>query len=203
MTAGPHTSIAMTWAHPDFRVSAVTRRRRGHGHRRRHGGRRDPRADCSSSAACRTATPCPTGTLVVTSGLGGVYPRGMPIGHGGGRGAAVGGVGAGLPGPAGRGARAGVSHALIVPAGTVVGRRHGGRTDSRPVSAARARRIRFVASVHRCCWSVLQFYVRPRLGNPRVAPDFLMLGAACSSPSGAAPARPRSPGSSSASRATR
>jgi rod shape-determining protein MreD len=42
------------------------------------------------------------------------------------------------------------------------------------VSAARARRIRFVLVM--LLLVGLQFYVRPRLWNPRVAPDFLMLG---------------------------
>jgi rod shape-determining protein MreD len=42
------------------------------------------------------------------------------------------------------------------------------------VSAARARRIRFALVM--LLLVGLQFYVRPRLWNPRVAPDFLMLG---------------------------
>jgi rod shape-determining protein MreD len=42
------------------------------------------------------------------------------------------------------------------------------------MSAARARRIRFMLVM--LLLVGLQFYVRPRLGNPRVAPDFLMLG---------------------------
>ncbi len=42
------------------------------------------------------------------------------------------------------------------------------------MSAGRASRIRF--SLVMLLLVGLQFYVRPRLGNPRVAPDFLMLG---------------------------
>lgn len=42
------------------------------------------------------------------------------------------------------------------------------------MSAAQTRRIRF--SLVMLLLVGLQFYVRPRLGNPRVAPDFLMLG---------------------------
>jgi len=42
------------------------------------------------------------------------------------------------------------------------------------MSAARVRRIRF--SLVMLLLVALQFYLRPRLGYPRVAPDFLMLG---------------------------
>jgi len=42
------------------------------------------------------------------------------------------------------------------------------------VTAGRARRIRFALVMLLLVW--LQFYVRPRLWSPRVAPDFLMLG---------------------------
>lgn len=42
------------------------------------------------------------------------------------------------------------------------------------MTAARARRIRFMLVM--LLLVGLQFYVRPRLWNPRVAPDFLMLG---------------------------
>ena len=42
------------------------------------------------------------------------------------------------------------------------------------MTAGRARRIRFALVMLLLVW--LQFYVRPRLWSPRVAPDFLMLG---------------------------
>ncbi len=76
---GPNYSVAMTWADPDFRVSALT-------------------LDGSISgivAAAPASTPAESmlelqgvpyrdslaaGTLVVSSGLGGVYPHGIPIG---------------------------------------------------------------------------------------------------------------------------
>lgn len=76
---GPNYSVAMTWADPDFRVSALT-------------------LDGTISgivAAAPTGTPAEAmlelrgvpyrdslsaGTMVVSSGLGGVYPHGIPIG---------------------------------------------------------------------------------------------------------------------------
>ena len=75
-----HTSVAMTWAHPEFRVSAATE-------------------DGSLLGIIAAAENAPdaapllelrgipyrdtiaTGTLVVTTGLGGIYPRGVPIGR--------------------------------------------------------------------------------------------------------------------------
>jgi rod shape-determining protein MreC len=78
-TADPGQSVAMTWAHPEFRASAVT-------------------ADGSVSGIVAATSPdspseslmelrgvpyrdsIAVGTLVVTSGLGGVYPRGIPVG---------------------------------------------------------------------------------------------------------------------------
>lgn len=75
----PTTSVAVTWAHPEFRASAVT-------------------ADGGVSGLVASAhldddgltilelrgvpfrDSVPTGTLVLTSGLGGVYPPGVPIG---------------------------------------------------------------------------------------------------------------------------
>lgn len=76
----PHTSVVLTWAHPEFRVSAV--------------------ADDGSVVGVIAAADLPlgsnpllelrgvpyrdsvaTGTPVSSSGLGGVYPRGIPIGR--------------------------------------------------------------------------------------------------------------------------
>jgi rod shape-determining protein MreC len=77
--AGPHSSSVMTWAHPEFRVSAYT-----------VGG------NASGVVAPSLSSPggdgalefrgvpyrdsVPTGTLVLSSGLGGVYPKGIPVG---------------------------------------------------------------------------------------------------------------------------
>jgi rod shape-determining protein MreC len=72
-------SVAMTWAHPEFRASAFT-----------VGGEVfgviAPAIQVTGSeqllqlrgVAIRDTVP--TGTLVVTSGLGGVYPQGIPVG---------------------------------------------------------------------------------------------------------------------------
>jgi rod shape-determining protein MreC len=73
------TSIVMTWAHPEFRVSAVSA----------NGIVSGIAAPTAAGDAGRTALEfraityrdtLPDGTLVFASGLGGVYPRGVPIG---------------------------------------------------------------------------------------------------------------------------
>lgn len=79
LTAGATTSIVMTWAHPDFRASAVTL----------DGsvtGIIGVTADASVREPMLELRGVPyrdsvaVGTEVITSGLGGVYPRGLPIG---------------------------------------------------------------------------------------------------------------------------
>jgi rod shape-determining protein MreC len=77
--AGLTTSVANTWAHTEFRVSAVT-----------SDGAVLGIVAPSASAVADLAVlefrgiayrdTVPDGTVVVTSGLGGVYPRGIPIG---------------------------------------------------------------------------------------------------------------------------
>lgn len=80
LSVGRESAIAMTWAHPDFRVSAVTA----------DGtvlGIVAPSLNTEASesflefrgVAYRDTVA--TGTLVMTSGLGGVYPKGLPIGR--------------------------------------------------------------------------------------------------------------------------
>lgn len=73
------TSIVMTWAHPEFRVSAISS----------NGVVSGIAAPTAAGDAGRTALEfraityrdtLPDGTLVLASGLGGVYPRGVPIG---------------------------------------------------------------------------------------------------------------------------
>ncbi|HEX5819003.1 MAG TPA: rod shape-determining protein MreC [Gemmatimonadales bacterium] len=73
------TSIAMTWAHPEFRVSAVSET----------GEIAGIAAPTAVGDASRTTLEfraityrdtLPDGALVVASGLGGVYPRGLPVG---------------------------------------------------------------------------------------------------------------------------
>jgi rod shape-determining protein MreC len=78
-TAGPTTSTVMTWAHPDFRASAVTLDGSV-------AGLVGVTADASIREPMLELRGVPyrdsvaIGTLVITSGLGGVYPRGIPIG---------------------------------------------------------------------------------------------------------------------------
>jgi rod shape-determining protein MreC len=79
-SAGRTASTAMTWAHPEFRVSAFTD----------SGG---VVGIVAASAAAGVSEPflefrgasyrdsIPAGTLVLSSGLGGVYPKGIPIGR--------------------------------------------------------------------------------------------------------------------------
>jgi rod shape-determining protein MreC len=72
-------SVAMDWTHPDFRASAMLADGTGFGvvETRRGIFREDDRLVLNGTAYYEEI---PEGTLVITSGLGGVYPRGIPIG---------------------------------------------------------------------------------------------------------------------------
>jgi cell shape-determining protein MreC len=72
-------SLAIFWPHPDFRVSATTEDGSAFGIVTGH------RAEGASKYflelhSVPLRSPVKAGTLVVSSGLGGVYPRGIPIG---------------------------------------------------------------------------------------------------------------------------
>ena len=79
LTAGRHSSVVMTWAHPEFRVAAYT-----------VGGNASGVAAPSLSGLAGEGAlefrgvpyrdSVPAGTLVLSSGLGGVYPKGIPVG---------------------------------------------------------------------------------------------------------------------------
>ena len=79
LSAAERTSVVMTWAHPEFRVSAFT-----------VGGNAagvvapSPSSTGGEGALEFRGVPyrdsVPTGTLVLSSGLGGVYPKGIPVG---------------------------------------------------------------------------------------------------------------------------
>ena len=78
-TVEPHWSIAMTWAHPEFRAGAFTE----------DGTVFGLVAPASASTVSETLLELrgvpyrdsiPVGTQVVASGLGGVFPRGIPLG---------------------------------------------------------------------------------------------------------------------------
>jgi rod shape-determining protein MreC len=79
LSAGQRSSTVMTWAHPEFRVSAYTV----------GGNASGVVAPSLSSTGGEGALEfrgvpyrdsVPAGTLVLSSGLGGVYPKGIPVG---------------------------------------------------------------------------------------------------------------------------
>jgi rod shape-determining protein MreC len=79
LSTAERTSIAMTWAHPEFRVSAFTVT----------GNAAGVVAPSLSAVAGEGALEfrgvpyrdsVPSGSLVLSSGLGGVYPKGIPVG---------------------------------------------------------------------------------------------------------------------------
>lgn len=80
VSAEPFSSVAMTWAHPDFAASAVTENGSAL-------GIVGPAINTSASDAFLELRGVPyrdtvaVGTLVMTSGLTGVYPKGIPIGR--------------------------------------------------------------------------------------------------------------------------
>jgi len=73
------TSVAITWPHPDFRVSAVSADGSAFGIVSRHAA---PGAEgfLLELRGVPFRSRLANGTMVVSSGLGGVYPRGIPIG---------------------------------------------------------------------------------------------------------------------------
>lgn len=77
--AGPRSSVGMDWGHPDFRASAMTADGAVYGivEPRRGRFREEDRLVLSGTAF---HVDLAEGTLVVTSGRGGIYPRGIPIG---------------------------------------------------------------------------------------------------------------------------
>lgn len=78
-TVDPTMSLAIVWSHPDFRVSATTVDGSAFGIIAAHlgGGADRYLLELRGVPFRNELTP---GTLVVSSGLGGVYPEGIPIG---------------------------------------------------------------------------------------------------------------------------
>jgi len=78
--SGPTTSVANTWAHPEFRVSAVTESGEVLGIVAPSAAP-DPNLAVLEFRGVAYRDTVPDGTLVVTAGLGGVFPRGIAIGR--------------------------------------------------------------------------------------------------------------------------
>lgn len=77
--AGPSSSVGIDWTHPDFRASAMALGTDVYGmvENRRGAFREEDRLVLTGTAYNETLL---DGTEVVASGLGGIYPRGVPIG---------------------------------------------------------------------------------------------------------------------------
>jgi rod shape-determining protein MreC len=75
----PTMSIAIVWPHPDFRVSAQSADGGAFGIVAAHLGD-EPDRYLLEMRGVPLRTSLTPGTLIVSSGLGGVYPRGIPIG---------------------------------------------------------------------------------------------------------------------------
>lgn len=76
LDASSTSSVVMTWAHPEFRISAYTEKENA-------SGIVGPSPEGEGMLEFRGVPyrdSVPEGTLVMSSGLGGVYPKGIPIG---------------------------------------------------------------------------------------------------------------------------
>ena len=78
IAADPRTSVVMAWTHPDFRVSAMVEGGKIFGVVAARRG--ESAGEVMELRGVPYRDSLPTGTPVVTSGLGGVFPRGIPIG---------------------------------------------------------------------------------------------------------------------------
>jgi rod shape-determining protein MreC len=78
-SVGNGSSVVMTWAHPEFRVSAFTSDGQVHGLVTPAGAGDGAEAWLELRGVPYRDT-VPEGTTVLSSGLGGVYPKGIPIG---------------------------------------------------------------------------------------------------------------------------
>lgn len=77
LSAARSTSIVMTWAHPEFRVSAFTVTGNANGVVAPSAGRGEGGLEFRGVPYRDSVPP---GSLVLSSGLGGVYPKGIPVG---------------------------------------------------------------------------------------------------------------------------
>jgi len=74
-----HTSVVLSWAHPEFRASAIAADGSVVGIAAPHGAD-GPGVWLLELQGVLYRQQVPAGTVIVTSGLGGVFPRGIPIG---------------------------------------------------------------------------------------------------------------------------
>jgi rod shape-determining protein MreC len=74
-----HTSVVLTWAHPEFRASAIAIDGSVVGIAAPHGAE-GPGVWLLELQGVLYRQVVPPGTVIITSGLGGVFPRGIPIG---------------------------------------------------------------------------------------------------------------------------
>jgi rod shape-determining protein MreC len=78
-TVDEHTSIVLSWAHPEFRASAIATDGSVVGIAAPHGAE-GPGVWLLELQGVLYRQQVAEGTVIVTSGLGGVFPRGIPIG---------------------------------------------------------------------------------------------------------------------------
>jgi rod shape-determining protein MreC len=78
-TADPRMSIAIMWTHPDFRVSAMAADKSAFGIVQAHQGN-DADRYLLELRGVPVRSDVKKGALIVSSGLGGVFPKGIPIG---------------------------------------------------------------------------------------------------------------------------
>lgn len=76
----PTSAVVATWAHPEFRASAMSIDGHLSGMVAPHGRTVGPATSLLELTGVAYRDTVPPGTLVVTAGLGGVFPRGLPIG---------------------------------------------------------------------------------------------------------------------------
>src|SRR5205085_3496464 len=79
-TVDPNSSIAISYAHPDFRVSVTTPNDSAFGIVQAHLGGTSADRGLLEMRGVPFRTPLKAGQLVISSGLGGTYPRGIPVG---------------------------------------------------------------------------------------------------------------------------
>ena len=77
-TVDPHTSVALVWTHPDFRAGAMVEGADVYGIVAARRG--EVAGEVMELRGVAYRDQLAPGTRVVTSGLGGVFPRGIPLG---------------------------------------------------------------------------------------------------------------------------